>query len=142
MSKTLTRETIADKAAIHSETVLEQAAKIDRSFELPRGLYVVMAICYLGFLVIMTLAVASPGLIVPMGAIVAFIGMFFAVPGMMLRQTPKADKFVKSWGQLMSRGINTNTGRLAGSEAAVQMLILPVLIVGWGLAIAVIIALV
>ncbi len=142
MSQTQTRELIADKATIHTDVVLKQAPKVDRSFELPRGLYVTMAACYLGFLAIMASAVSTPGLIIPMAIIVTFIGMFFAVPGMMLRQTPQTDKFVKSWGQLMSRGIDTNTGRLAGSEAAVQMLILPVMVVGWGLAVAVIIALV
>jgi hypothetical protein len=36
----------------------------------------------------------------------------------------------------------TNTGRLAPRDAAVQMLILPVLLVVWGLAVAVIAAVV
>jgi len=38
----------------------------------------------------------------------------------------------------MRGGIDTHTGRLKGRDAAVQMMILPVLIVAWGSAVLVI----
>lgn len=40
----------------------------------------------------------------------------------------------------VSRGVETLSGRLTAREAAIQVLTLPVLILGWGLAVAVIIA--
>jgi hypothetical protein len=38
------------------------------------------------------------------------------------------------------RGVETPSGRLTAKEAAIQVLTLPVLILGWGLAVAVIVA--
>ena len=142
MSQILNREALADKATILSEVTLRAPAKVDRSFELPRGLYIATAACYLGFLAILASVFSTSGLLIPMAIFTVFIGMFFAVPVMMLRQTPASDKFVKTRGQLKARGISTNTGPLSGNDAAVQVLILPVLIVGWGLAVTVIVALV
>ena len=45
-------------------------------------------------------------------------------------------------GEFETRGIMTNTGRLASKDATIQVLILPVLLVVWGLAVAVIAAVV
>lgn len=45
-------------------------------------------------------------------------------------------------GEFETRGIMTNTGRLLPRDATIQVLILPVLLVIWGLAFAVIAALV
>ncbi len=142
MSQTLTRETIGDKATILTNLELIKPAAADHTFEMPLGLYAATAACYFGFLVIMALAVSTPGLIIPIAICGVFIAMFFAVPIVILRQTPEAAKLAKSWNQLRSRGISTYTGHLSGTEAAVQMMILPVLVLGWGLAMAVIIALV
>lgn len=46
-----------------------------------------------------------------------------------------------TWGQFRNRGIETATGHLTSRAAAVQVLILPVLIFLWGVSIAVIAAL-
>ncbi|WP_336986991.1 hypothetical protein [Altererythrobacter aquiaggeris] len=142
MSQRTHSEVIARQAKIHDRSVVRGFQGPDRSFESPRGLYLVTAFCYLAFLAIMAATVASPGLIVPLGICTVFIGMFFAAPTVILRQTPESGGLAKSWGQLKARGIMTNTGHLAGHEAAVQMVMLPVLIVVWGLAVSLIVALV
>lgn len=43
-------------------------------------------------------------------------------------------------GQFSGRGIDTPSGRLTANEAAIQVLTLPVLILGWGLSVAVVMA--
>ena len=51
MSKHFTRELVAEQAIIlHSPQVTHE---VDRSFELPKGLYVATVAFYLGFLAVM-----------------------------------------------------------------------------------------
>ena len=112
-----------------------------RSFELPTGLYVATAACYFGFLAIMASAFSSPGLIIPMAIFAIFIAMFFAVPFLWSRMRGEGEgALALSLPLLKARGIDTHTGRLSGGEAAAQMLVLPALIVLWGLAVALIVA--
>lgn len=151
MSKHQTRESIADHATVVAAPVardvsvpkeIEQEAQVDRTFELPSGLYIITAACYLAFLAILGTAFASPGLIIPMAIFVVFIAGFFGVPAAWTRMAPDSTKRPMAWNQFSSRGIATVTGRLSGREATVQMLILPVLIVFWALAVVTIAALI
>jgi hypothetical protein len=66
--------------------------------------------------------------------------MAFGLAGCWTKMKPDNDTAPMSWGQFASRGIDTLSGRLTANEAAVQVLTLPVLILGWGLAVAVIVA--
>ncbi|WP_296718341.1 hypothetical protein [Erythrobacter sp.] len=111
----------------------------DRNFGLPTALYGVTVACYLGFLVIVGSAFANPALAIPMAVIVLLIVAFFAVPAMWTRLAGNTTK-PQTLGEFEARGIMTNTGRLAPRDAAIQVLILPVLLVVWGLAVAVIAA--
>ena len=145
MSKHLTRELIADHAtvvAVPAAPELREPRKVDRSFEMPTGLYVTTAACYLAFLAILVTTFASPGLIIPMAIFVTFIIGFFGVPAAWTRMAPGSTKRPMAWNQFSSRGIATLTGRMSAGEASVQMLILPVLVVMWALAVATIAALV
>lgn len=145
MAQYQVRQNIADKAIIRTTAPADVAApahQVDRTFELPRGLYIATVSCYLGFLAIMATGFSSPGLIVPMGIFVIFIVPGFGVPAIWTKLTPENASTAKSWGELRSSGIATLTGRLSRSEASIQMLILPVLIVMWGLAVVTIAALV
>ncbi|MDZ4308428.1 hypothetical protein [Allopontixanthobacter sp.] len=145
MSKHLTREVIADQAnvvAIPAIIEVAQPVQVDRSFELPSGLYVATAACYLAFLAILATSFSSPGLIIPMAIIVTLIAGFFGVPAAWTRMAPGSAKRAMSPGQFSRGGISTLTGRLSAGEATVQMLILPVLIVLWALAIVTIAALI
>jgi ABC-type dipeptide/oligopeptide/nickel transport system permease subunit len=113
----------------------------DRNFGLPTALYGATIACYLGFLVIVGSAFANPVLAIPMAIIVLLIVAAFGVPAVWsrLRDNPSAPQTL---GEFETNGIMTNTGRLAPRDAAIQVLILPVLLVAWGLAIAVIAAIV
>ncbi len=140
MSKNLTREIIAETAIVHAE--LPQPPTVDRTFELPAALYVVTASLYLGFLAVMAIGLSTPGLIIPITICMVFVGMFFSVPAMWARMRPDNPVKALAWDRFLSQGIATYTGRLSAGEAAAQMLVLPILIFAWGVAMVTIAALV
>ncbi len=140
MSKHFTREIVAEQAIVVEAP--KPRVEVDRTFEMPKALYGATVACYLGFVGIMAIGFSSPGLIIPMAIFAIFIVMGFAVPTIWTRLAPHNAKRTMSVRRLMDRGIATNTGMLKGNEAAIQMLILPVLIVMWGLTTIIIAALV
>lgn len=145
MSKHLTRELIADRAkvvAVPSVPEICQPVQVDRSFEMPTGLYVTAAACYVGFLAILVTAFASSGLIIPMAIFTIFLICFFGIPMVWTRMAPDSAKRPLAWNQFSSRSISTVTGHLSASEATMQTLILPVLVVLWALAVVIIAALI
>lgn len=120
--------------------------EIDRNFELPTGLFAATVGLYLGFIAIMAAAFGNPVLVIPMAIFALFIVAAFGVPTIWVKLKSNAIDANKTspmtMGKFQSAGIMTNTGRCAPRDAAVQVLILPVLIVLWGMAAAIIAALV
>ena len=114
---------------------------VDRSFGLPSALYGATVACYLGFLLIVGSAFANPVLAIPMAIFTLFIVAGFGVPALWTRLAGNTSE-PQTLGEFKTRGIMTNTGRLAPRDATIQVLILPVLLVFWGLAVAVIAAIV
>lgn len=115
--------------------------EVDQNFELPTALFATTVACYLAFLGIMLASFAAPMLAIPMVIFAAFIVAGFGVPAIWTRLGGNKSRPM-SFGQFHNEGIMTNTGRCSARDAAIQMLILPVLIVGWGCAVAIIVALV
>lgn len=113
----------------------------DRNFGLPKALYGATVACYLGFLAIVGTAFANPELAIPMAIFVVFIAAGFGVPAMWTRLAGNASA-PATLGEFGLKGIMTHTGKLAARDVTIQMLILPVLLVVWGLAVAVIAAVV
>lgn len=138
MSKLISNELLDQKARIVDAPV--QPVEVDRTFELPRALYGTTVACYLGFLAITATAFSNPGLIIPMAIFAFFIVAGFGIPTIWTRLNPETKSRAKGWGKFQQEGIMTHTGRLAPRDAAIQMLILPVLIVLWGLAVVMIAA--
>jgi hypothetical protein len=131
MSKSLPRVQIAEQAVIHDD--LTPRTVVDRSFELPRGFYLATVGLYLGFLAVMAIGLATPGLIIPMAIFAFSIVAGFSIPVIWTRFAPEStQKAPKTWGALVRDGIVTATGRVAARDAAVQVLILPVLVFLWG----------
>ena len=115
----------------------------DRGFELPTGLYVAMAAMFLGFVGVLSFAFRNPEMAVPFGICVVFIAAFFTVPTLMVRTEPQDGSTpALSWSRFMEDGIATATGRTAGTDATVLVLLLPFLILCWAIAVAIIAALV
>ena len=140
MSKHFTRELVAQQAAIVEGP--ENRHEVDRSFELPKGLYAATVALYLGFLAVMATGLSSPGLIIPMAIFTLFIVAGFGVPAIWARLAPAPRSRQMSFARLRRDGIATLTGRLTAGQASVQMLILPVIIFCWGVTTVTIAALV
>ena len=140
MSKHLTRELVARQAAIVAAP--KPRHEVDRTFELPKGLYAATVALYLGFLAVMATGLSTPGLIIPMAIFALFVVAGFGVPAIWTRLAPGTASRSMSYAKLRRDGIATLTGRLTAKDASVQMLILPVIIFCWGITTVTIAALV
>jgi hypothetical protein len=143
MAQKLNREAIAAQADVHAAMPAAHAAhEVNRTFELPPALYAGTVGCYLAFLGITAAAFGNAGLILPMTIFTFFIVAGFGVPTIWASMDPAKTAKAKSWVRFQRDGINTLTGHNTAGEATVQVLILPALIVVWGLAVVTIAALV
>lgn len=129
MTKTLPRHLVADQAIVRDRAVTPTI--VDRSFHLPRAFYYATVGLYLGFLAVMAVGLSTPGLIIPMAIFAFFIIAGFSLPLIWTRLAPESGQHAMSWGRLRRDGIATLTGRVSARDAAVQVLVLPVLIFCW-----------
>jgi hypothetical protein len=131
-------ESFAKIATRHDAQV--QRANTDRGFELPKALYVVTIGSYLAFLAVMmaTFRDAQIGLV--MAICVIYIVMAFGVPALWNQVGPPHPTNRLSWSTFSKNGIQTYTGKIGAGDATLQVLILPVLILIWGVGIALIVA--
>ncbi len=137
MSKTFTGTELARFANVSASPV---QTNVDRNFGLPTGLYVATVGAYFAFLGVMSAAFMTGDLAIPMAICVIYLVMAFGVPALWTRMKRDSAVAPLSWDQFAHRGIVTHTGPLTASQATVQVLMLPVLILLWGVAVAVIAA--
>jgi hypothetical protein len=143
MAQKLNRTSIAAQADVHTTMpVAAPAHEVDRTFELPPALYAGTVACYLAFLGLTAAAFGNPGLILPMVVFTFFIVAGFGLPTVWATMNPAKAARAKGWARFQRDGITTLTGHNTAGEATVQVLILPALIVVWGLAVVTIAALV
>ncbi len=138
MSKHIADNRLAEVAQIVAAPRV--AHKVDRTFELPKVLYVVTAAAYLAFVGLMAALFLNGGLAIPMVICVVFIVMAFGVPAMWTRLGDDDGARRLSWSSFQSKGVMTPDGPVPAGAATAQVLILPIAIVIWGLAIAAIVA--
>ena len=136
-------ERISHEDLVRIATITDAPAltKVNRTFGLPTGLYAVTVGAYLAFITLMASMLLNPGLVIPLAICALSVVAGFSVPTVWARMKPDSDSRPLTFGQFQHRGIDTLTGHLTAGEASVQVLILPVLILAWGIACAVIIAL-
>ena len=130
----------ADLAAVAQVSDAPVQTRVNRSFELPAALYGVTVACYLGVLGLMSLLFMNSELVLPMVAFVIAIVGGFGLGYKWVAMKPDNGVTTLSSGQFGNRGIQTLSGRLTAFEASTQVLILPVLLMVWGIAIATICA--
>lgn len=140
MSKQV-HDIIESGAARIVEAPVEGRNEVDRSFGLPAAIYGAMVGCYLGFLAIAAVTFGNPALAIPLVIFAVAIIAGFGVPTLWtrLKDNPGAPP---TMGEFARDGVMTHTGRLSASEAAIQILTLPVLVVVWGVVAFIIAALV
>lgn len=136
MSIHYTAETFAEALVTKKTTPFE--VKVVRSFDLPPALHTATVGLYFAFLGVMAFAFQDRGLIIPMAICVIYCVMAFGVPTMWKRMKPDHASKPLGWADFSRFGIDTYTGNMSAKDATGQVLILPVLILGWGVAIAVI----
>lgn len=146
MSQFVAREELHANAKIvaapaHSAAPAVIREEIDRTFELPTGLYVATAGLYLGFIGVMATTFGNAQLAIPLVIFAFFILAGFGIPTMWARMNPNNSLRALTYGAMKNRGIMTATGRLSAGAATAQVLVLPILIFAWGVAIAIIAAL-
>lgn len=132
MVEQLTCEKIAQNDVIHTNAP-RVAAPTDRTFELPTVLYGTTVALFLGLIGTLALGFSNPEMIIPFVIFAFFVVAGFGVPAIWTRLAPTTRSKAKSWSRFQQEGIMTAYGRTTARDAAVQVLILPVLIFAWGL---------
>jgi hypothetical protein len=128
---------IADRIETGPHTVI-----VDRSFGLPSALYVTTFTLYLAFLGVMTIGFGTREMAIPLAICVVFLVMAFSVPRLWAKMGPVNASTPLRWSLYQQEGIQTYTGRVKARDANAQVLILPVLILFWGVAVVSIAAMV
>lgn len=140
MTRTVSQQVLAARDEIVTSPALRACE--DHNFGLPPALHLMTGALFLGFVGVLCLALANPGLAVPFAVFAAFILAFFAVPAVFVQASPDEGAQAMRWSEFMRQGIATEHGRCSGREAAVLVLMLPAFIFLWAVAIAIIVALV
>jgi hypothetical protein len=139
MTRKLHRTEIAGLARI----VALEAPTVDhppRSFEMPTRLYGLTIAAYLAFLVVTAVGFASAGLTVPIAICAVYIAMAFGTPALWARIRPEGAGRALSWAEFRRSGIATATGHCDATSATLQVLVLPVMVLLWGIVTAVLYA--
>ena len=142
MAERITRQIVVEKAIVYDEAVVRASTTVDRSFELPTGLYGVTVGLFLAYIAVMGWGFAHPEMVLPLAIFALFVVAGFGAPALWVTMKPGNPQRAMTWGRFMAKGIMTETGHSTAGAAAVQVLILPALIFLWGVAAVIIAALV
>ena len=141
MTARLDKLILARTADLVAAPALEQPrACTDRGFELPTALYVATIGSYLAFLAIMAVGFQSRQMLLPMVIFTVYLAMLFGVPALWARMKPETATPPLTLGAFWEHGIQTYTGHNRAGAAATQVLLLPLFIFCWAIAIIVIVA--
>ena len=109
----------------------------DQSFELPTAIYIAMASMFAGFIAVLSLAFRGGYMALAYGVIFALIAAIFTVPGVFpVMAARRGGKKALSLFDFGHRGIATATGRASAREATILVLLLPFLILCFGISVA------
>lgn len=111
-----------------------------RVFDLHPALFALTVGGYLAYLGVMAAAFMAPDLVISMAIFVLFVIAGFGTPALFARIAPPPPGRAPGWSQFMAEGFDCMTGHLSGRATAVQVLIMPALILLWGVGIAIIAA--
>lgn len=116
--------------------------RVERTFDLHPGIYAGLFGIFSTFLLVMAAAFMTRELILPFAIFFIYLGMYFGVPALWARVTPQEQGPRQSWAEFMHEGVETATGHTTASAALAQIFVLPILLLGWAVTVAVISALV
>jgi hypothetical protein len=129
-------------AAAHdlADTPERDRACTDRDFNLPVALHAGFFGLFLAYLGVMWIGFGNPGLAIPMVVFLFFTAAFYVVPMLWATMPGHNPTQAMDLRKLFDRGVDTHTGRTTGGAAVAQVLVLPVLIFLWGVAVVAIAA--
>jgi hypothetical protein len=133
---------LRERATLVPAVAPRPSTRAERTFGLHPALFVATIASYFAFLAVMAAAFMNANLAIPFAVFVAYLGMYFAVPGLWARVAGRPVGRFQSWAEFRSEGMDILTGHISGGGAIAQVLTLPFLILGFGSAVAVIAALV
>ncbi|RSY80609.1 hypothetical protein DAH66_15675 [Sphingomonas koreensis] len=110
-------------------------------FDLHPALHIALFGGFFAYLGIMWAAFGEKGLAIPFAIFAIFLAAAFIVPAWWARVAPGEGR-KPGWNEFLGEGIVCETGRLDAGGAMVQVLIMPVMLIGWGLFLAAVRALV
>ncbi len=113
-----------------------------RHFDLPVALHAGYFGLILAYLAVMFAGFRAPGMILPIAICVIFTAAFYVVPALWSGMKPGHDDRPLPLQALLAKGIRTHTGWCRGRDAVAQVLLLPILILAWGLVVVSIAALI
>ena len=113
-----------------------------RTFDLHPAIFAMSAGAYLAYVGIMALAFAEANadLAIPFVIFALFIVAGFGTPALFARIAPPPPGNPPRWATFMRDGFDCMTGHVSVRGALVQILIMPALLLFWGLSVAIIVA--
>ena len=139
MSKLYSRTELADAGLIVQAPAVRRNLA-ERSFGLHPALFAATIGAYVAFLAIMATVFVSPELVIPFAICFVYVGMAFGTPAMWAKISPRSEGRYQTWAEFRDEGLEIATGKISSGGAIAQVLVLPVLIVGWAVAMGIILA--
>jgi hypothetical protein len=115
--------------------------RTDRVFDLHPALHIATFGGFGVYVAIMWAAFGQKDLLISFAVFAVFIAAFFFVPAAWARIDVRTGPFA-SWNDFMREGFDCLTGHLTARETIAQVLIMPAMLLLWGVSVAVIKALV
>ncbi len=135
MTVQFNQQIFAAAAAEHGKVV--RPNRVERVFGLHPALHIATVAGYFAFLFIMWAAFGERSLIIPFFIFAFFLAAGFGVPALWARIAPNEGPKA-NWAAFQAEGFDCATGHLTAGAATAQVVILPALLVFWGLAVAII----
>lgn len=127
--------------ALADRVALPRHNRMERTFDLHPALHVAVFGGFALYLAIMWAAFHERSLVIPFAIFFFFLAAFFVVPAAWVRVESRPGPFA-TWGDFLREGLESATGHATARETMAQVLIMPVMLVLWGVIVALIRALV
>lgn len=119
----------------HPVLLAAAPARREHVFGLHPALHVATFAGFFAYLGVMWAAFGNAELAIPFVIFVTFLAAAFIVPALWAKVAPAEGP---SWQEFLRDGVVCETGPLAAGPAMLQVLIMPTVLIAWGIAIAII----
>lgn len=107
--------------------------RADHVFDLHPALHIGLFAGFFAYLGLMWAAFGEKQLAIPFAIFAVFLAGAFIVPGWWARVVPDQGGRKPGWAEFIDEGFVCETGRQSAGGVMVQVLIMPAVLIGWGL---------